>query len=56
MAKGTQRILHRLAPWALPVALVVIWQISVEAGWLSNRILPAPSAVITAFWTLTKSG
>ena len=56
MAKGTQRILHRLAPWALPVALVVIWQISVEAGWLSNRILPAPSAVVTAFWTLTKSG
>jgi hypothetical protein len=36
MAKGTQRILHRLAPWALPVALVVIWQISVEAGWLST--------------------
>lgn len=56
MANGTQRILHRLAPWALPVALVVIWQISVEAGWLSNRILPAPSAVVTAFWTLTKNG
>ncbi|VXC68802.1 alkanesulfonate transport protein (ABC superfamily, membrane) [Enterobacterales bacterium 8AC] len=56
MAIGTQRFLQRLAPWVLPVVLVVIWQTAVEAGWLSNRILPAPSAVITAFWTLTKSG
>ncbi|WP_156292929.1 aliphatic sulfonate ABC transporter permease SsuC [Serratia oryzae] len=56
MAIGTQRLLQRLAPWVLPVLLVVVWQAAVETGWLSNRILPAPSAVITAFWTLTKSG
>ena len=37
----------RLAPWALPVALLAIWQGAVVAGWLSTRILPAPSAVIT---------
>ncbi len=46
MAKNAQRILYRLAPWALPLALVIIWQIAVETGWLSNRILPAPSAVL----------
>ncbi len=56
MTISAQRILHRLAPWILPVALVVGWQVAVEAGWLSNRILPAPSAVVTAFWALTKSG
>lgn len=56
MAIGARQILHRLAPWALPVALVIGWQTAVEAGWLSNRILPAPSAVVTAFWALTKSG
>ncbi len=49
MAIGAQQILHRLAPWALPVALVIGWQTAVEAGWLSNRILPAPSAVVAAF-------
>ncbi len=54
MTISAQRILHRLAPWILPVALVVGWQVAVEAGWLSNRILPAPSAVVTAFWALTK--
>lgn len=56
MSHRTQRLLHRLAPWILPIALLVFWQIAVEAGWLSSRILPAPSAVATAFWTLTQSG
>ena len=56
MAIGTHPFLQRLAPWVLPVVLVVVWQAAVEAGWLSNRILPAPSAVLTAFWALTKSG
>ena len=46
----------RLAPWALPVALLAIWQGAVVAGWLSTRILPAPSAVIAAGWALLESG
>lgn len=56
MAKNAQRILYRLAPQALPLALVILWQIAVETGWLSNRILPAPSAVLAAFWSLSQSG
>ena len=51
-----QNIGRRLAPWALPVALLAIWQGAVVAGWLSTRILPAPSAVITAGWALLESG
>ena len=39
---------HTVAPWALPVLLLAVWQLSVSAGWLSTRILPAPSAVIEA--------
>lgn len=39
---NSQRILHRLAPWALPILLLAVWQLSVSAGWLSTRILPAP--------------
>ncbi|MFA0999107.1 MULTISPECIES: aliphatic sulfonate ABC transporter permease SsuC [Pseudomonas syringae group] len=53
---ASQRIVHRLAPWALPVLLLAIWQLSVSAGWLSTRILPAPSAVIEAGITLVASG
>lgn len=52
----SQRVIHRLAPWALPVLLLAVWQLSVSAGWLSTRILPAPSAVITAGVNLVASG
>ena len=53
---ASQRIVQRLAPWALPILLLAIWQLSVSAGWLSTRILPAPSAVIEAGVNLVSSG
>ncbi|MDC8756363.1 aliphatic sulfonate ABC transporter permease SsuC [Janthinobacterium fluminis] len=45
-----------LAPWALPAALVLAWQVAAQAGWLSSRILPQPWAVAKAFWSLGESG
>jgi sulfonate transport system permease protein len=45
-----------LAPWALPLLLVALWQITAQIGWLSSRILPEPWAVAKAFWDLTVSG
>jgi sulfonate transport system permease protein len=51
-----KRIIHSLAPWALPVFLLAVWQLSVSAGWLSTRILPAPVAVIEAGVSLVRSG
>src|SRR6478609_1695110 len=45
-----------LLPWLLPIVILIIWQISAQAGWLSTRILPAPSAVFLAGWKLTLSG
>ncbi|QNA87700.1 aliphatic sulfonate ABC transporter permease SsuC [Massilia sp. Dwa41.01b] len=45
-----------LAGWALPVALVLGWQLAAQLGWLSSRILPAPWQVLTAFWSLAESG
>ena len=43
-------------PWLLPVALVVIWEVAAQAGWLSARVLPAPSATARAFWDTAQSG
>ncbi|WLH68270.1 aliphatic sulfonate ABC transporter permease SsuC [Pseudomonas sp. FP2309] len=51
-----EKISHRVAPWVLPVLLLAVWQLSVSAGWLSTRILPAPSAVIDAGVRLVASG
>ncbi len=45
-----------LLPWALPVALIVAWQVAAQVGWLSSRILPEPWAVLKAFWSLAVSG
>ena len=47
---------HALAPWALPVALLLAWQLAAQWGWLSSRILPEPWAVAKAFWHLAASG
>ena len=47
---------HALAPWALPVALLLAWQLASQWGWLSSRILPEPWAVAKAFWHLAASG
>lgn len=50
------KLADRLAPWLLPLALLVVWQLSVSSGFLSTRILPAPSAVLAAGWELLRSG
>ena len=36
-------LLRGLAAWALPIGLVVVWQIAAMTGLLSARVLPAPS-------------
>ncbi|PJJ17109.1 sulfonate transport system permease protein [Janthinobacterium sp. OK676] len=47
---------NAFAPWALPVALLLAWQLAAQWGWLSSRILPEPWAVAKAFWHLAVSG
>lgn len=51
-----QPLLALLAPWVVPVALLLAWQIAAQVGWLSSRILPEPLAVAQAAWVLTASG
>jgi sulfonate transport system permease protein len=46
----------RLLPWLVPLALIVLWQLSASRGWLSSRVLPAPLDVAAAAWTLALSG
>jgi sulfonate transport system permease protein len=54
---STQRyLIHALAPWLLPVALVVVWQIGSQQGWISARFLPSPLAVLRAGGELTANG
>ncbi|MFT4174141.1 MAG: aliphatic sulfonate ABC transporter permease SsuC [Rhodocyclaceae bacterium] len=52
----TQRLGQRLLPWLPPLLLIVAWQISAQAGWLSNRVLPSPWNIARAAWALGASG
>ncbi|WP_284617771.1 aliphatic sulfonate ABC transporter permease SsuC [Aquabacterium humicola] len=47
---------RRGAPWALPLLILLAWELASRAGWLSPRVLPEPLAVLQAFWQLAASG
>ncbi|SOE45918.1 Alkanesulfonates transport system permease protein [plant metagenome] len=59
MASTTRRaraLGDTLLPWLVPVGLLALWQLAAQAGWISTRIAPAPSAVLAAGWELTRTG
>jgi sulfonate transport system permease protein len=43
-------------PWVVPVLLLIIWQWASSTGILPNRFLPAPRAIVRAFYELSASG
>ncbi|MDP0926337.1 aliphatic sulfonate ABC transporter permease SsuC [Paracoccus onubensis] len=47
---GRSAVLRTLAPWALPLVLLIAWEIMARSGLIESRLLPAPSAVFAAFW------
>jgi sulfonate transport system permease protein len=47
---------QRVLPWLVPIGLLIAWQASARLGWLSSRVLPAPSDVAAAAWRLAASG
>ncbi len=50
------RIADAGAGWVLPVGLVAVWEAAARVGFLAETILPAPSAVLLAAWTLLLKG
>ena len=44
------RAFDTLAPWIVPVVLVLAWEAAAQSGLLSARLLPAPSAIAVAGW------
>jgi sulfonate transport system permease protein len=48
--------LAALTQWALPIGIILAWQMLSAAGLISGRVLPAPTDVLAAGWKLLKSG
>ena len=47
---------QQVIPWIVPMLLIVSWQLLVQVGWLSTRVLPAPTGVLSAGIRLAVSG
>jgi sulfonate transport system permease protein len=45
-----------LLPWLVPAGLLVVWQIACSTGFVSARVLPAPSDIVAAGYRLLLSG
>ncbi|WP_288423476.1 aliphatic sulfonate ABC transporter permease SsuC [uncultured Acinetobacter sp.] len=56
VSRGTKALGQQLLPWIFPVVLIAVWQFASSVGLLQSRVLPAPSAVVSAFWQLLISG
>lgn len=52
----TRRQIDLLLPWGVPALLILVWQLLSQWGWISTRILPAPTAVIQAAVQLASTG
>ncbi|TCQ10592.1 sulfonate transport system permease protein [Rhizobium sp. PP-F2F-G36] len=56
-ASGAGGVLwQRLAPWALPIAILILWEIASRSGLVTARLIPAPTSVAAAFWRLLLDG
>ncbi|TCM64335.1 sulfonate transport system permease protein [Acinetobacter calcoaceticus] len=55
-SRGTKHLTRSLLPWLVPILLLGLWQLVAVTGLLQSRILPAPTAVVAAFWQLLLSG
>lgn len=49
-------IWQTFAPWALPVVLLVIWEVAARSGFVTARLMPAPSTVAIAGWKALLDG
>jgi sulfonate transport system permease protein len=49
-------LINALIPWLMPLVIVLVWQLACATGFVSARVLPAPSDVALAGWKLALSG
>lgn len=50
------KILDKALTWLVPVAILILWEVSARSGILAARLLPAPSSVALAFISTLRDG
>lgn len=51
-----RRMVDGLLPWLLPAALLALWTVGAEQGWISPQVLPSPQFVYETLRELAISG
>ncbi|MBN3850286.1 ABC transporter permease subunit [Paraburkholderia sp. Ac-20342] len=54
-SRAADRFYHGLS-WAIPLLIVVFWEVAARTGWIAAQVLPAPSSVAATAWNLARSG
>jgi sulfonate transport system permease protein len=54
--KKIRKIYDQIAPWMVPILLLIAWQLFSAIGWISEKVLPSPLEVVLAGIALTKNG
>jgi len=49
-------LLKVVAPWGVPLVLILVWQLLVQSGVVSTRVLPSPASVVQAGFQLATTG
>ncbi|CAD6560061.1 ABC transporter permease subunit [Paraburkholderia sabiae] len=48
--------LYKWLSWAVPAAIVVLWEAAARLGWIEPQVMPAPSSVLDTAVNLARSG
>jgi len=56
LAGGLPGIASGLTGWAIPLAIIALWQVAGSLGFVSDAVMPSPYAVLKAGWRLALSG
>ena len=52
----TARLLRHVGAWAVPIILLIVWEVAARAGWIRVRVLPAPSSILVALSVTIQDG
>ncbi|QIG49312.1 aliphatic sulfonate ABC transporter permease SsuC [Nordella sp. HKS 07] len=50
------RLLRSVVGWAVPLTLILLWELAARSGAIPANVLPAPSDVLSALYNVTTSG
>jgi sulfonate transport system permease protein len=52
----TRNLLRLPTSLVLPIAAVGLWEVAVRSGYLNGSLMPPPSAILSAIWSLAVTG